>query len=181
MQASFIPTSVQPQICVPCLSPCQTCLGAISTCLSCVNSFTLQGTQCVSNFNFQVVCTLTANPTTFNTNYLAFLNVVANSINSTIDAITVLGINYGSVTVTMLVNSNGADGSNAANLQQNNIQNALTGTVANMPVQSTKITINGGSNNNDNNNNNNSGLSQTTIIILATVIPIGTLCNHLFI
>jgi hypothetical protein len=180
MQASYLPTSVQPQICMPCLSPCQTCLGAISTCLSCVNSFTLQGTQCVSNFNFQVVCTLTTTPTAFNQNYLAFLNTVASSINSTIDAITVLSINYGSVTVTMLVNSNGIDGSNAASLQQTNIQNALTGTVANMTVQTTKITINGGSSNN-NNNNNDSGLSQTTIIILATVIPIGTLCKDIFI
>lgn len=172
-QASLIASaSIQPIACLPCLNPCQTCTGSMITCLSCVTGFTLQGTQCVSNFNFQVVCVLGVTTGIFNQQYSSFLNAVANSINDTLDSINVLSINYGSVTITMLINSNGNDGSNAASLQQTNLQNTLAGTVAGMQVQSTKITINGGGNNN---NNSDSGLSRTTIIILATVIPIGVL------
>jgi len=42
-----------------------------------------------------------------------------------------------------------------------------------MPITTNTVTTNGGTNNSD----SDSGLSQTTIIILATVIPIGTLCK----
>jgi hypothetical protein len=64
--ASLVATSIQPVTCIACQYPCATCVGSISTCVLCQNTYTLQGTQCVSNFNFQVQCTLTANATVFN-------------------------------------------------------------------------------------------------------------------
>jgi hypothetical protein len=132
----------------------------------------MQGTQCVSNFNFQTQTVLNANTTFFNQNYLSFLNSVANAAGVTLTSVTVLSINYGSVTVTMLVSTENSPGSSQAIDQQNNLQTTLSKSVAGMPVVSNSVTTNGGSNNNS---DNNSGLSETTIIILATVIPVGTL------
>ena len=141
---SIVTSNVQPVVCLACLSPCQTCSISVSLCLSCVINYTLVGTQCVSSFNFQIITVLNAPASTFNKNYLSFLNTVANAIQSSINVVTVLSIVYGSVTVTMLASSNYTPGSQAAISQQNNLQVALSGTVAGMQVTSTVIATNGG-------------------------------------
>jgi hypothetical protein len=130
----------------------------------------------VSNFNFQTFVVLETNSTIFNQNYLSFLQTISTNMGLTIYAITVLSISYGSVNVTLQVSTTANPGSSAAITQQNALITTLASnnTVANMRIASSTITTNGGSN-----DNSNSGLSQTTIIILATVIPIGTLCNYL--
>jgi len=129
----------------------------------------------VSNFNFQSFVVLDTTPAIFNQNYLAFLNNIASNMGVNIYAITVLSISYGSVNVTLQVSTTATPGSSAAVTQQNALTNTLASNsnIAGMQVTSSTITTNGGSN-----NNSDSGLSQTTIIILATVIPIGTLCNY---
>jgi hypothetical protein len=91
-QQGFIPfiapsltaSSPQPVLCVACLPPCINCIGSISNCLSCATNFTLQGTQCVSSFNYQIQAQLNANPKTFNQNYLNFLTQIANPINASL-------------------------------------------------------------------------------------------------
>ena len=141
---SITTSNVQPLVCLACQSPCQTCSISVSLCLSCVSNYTLVGAQCVSSFNYQIITVLNAPASTFNINYLSFLNTAANAIQSSINVVTVLSIVYGSVTVTMLVSSNFTPGSQAAISQQNNLQAALSGTVAGMQVTSTVITTNGG-------------------------------------
>lgn len=176
---SITAASTQIVSCVACMPNCASCVGSISTCLACATNYNLQGTQCVSSFNFQAQAVLNTLLATFNQNYLAFLTQVANAAGTSIGSITVLSIVNGSVTVTMLISTQNSPNSNSAASQQTNIQNALTGSIAGMPVTSSLITSNGGSA--DPNNSADSGLSKTTIIILATVIPVGTLRTSLLI
>lgn len=118
---------------------------------------------------------LNTEPGVFNSQYLAFLTSVASSVSTSINNIAVLSIVNGSVTVTMLITSTNAPSSNGAITEQDNLNNFKTGgTIAGMSITSNSVTTNGGTNSNS---DSDSGLSQTTIIILATVIPIGTLCN----
>lgn len=80
-----------------------------------------------------------------------------------------LSIQSGSVVTTFLINSQYTPASNEAVSQQESLQKALTGSVANMPISSTSITTNGGSNvpADDTSDDN------TLIIVLAIVIPVG--------
>lgn len=173
--ASIMPLSAQPVSCIPCASPCATCSGSTITCLTCIASYTIQGTQCISNFNYQMKIVLGVTAAVFNPKYLAFLTSIASSISTSINNIAVLSIVNGSVTVTMLITSTNPPSSNGALSEQTNLNGFKNGgTIAGMPITSNTVTTNGGTNNNDN-NDSSSGLSQTTIIILATVIPIGTL------
>ena len=177
--ASLAPSSMQPATCIKCIFPCATCTDSPETCLTCQPSFTYQGSQCVSNFNFQAVTVLDTTPVIFNQKYISFLSIVSNYMGVSIYAVTVLSINYGSVTVTFQVSTTASPASSEAVAQQNALTNALSSNniIANMRISSSSITTNGGSNDID----NNDGLSQATIIILATVIPIATLCNNLLI
>jgi hypothetical protein len=119
---------------------------------------------------------LATTASTFNINYLAFLTAIANSISTNINNIAVLSIVNSSVSVTMLITSANSPSSNGAITEQNNLNSFKNGgTIAGMSITSNTITTNGGTNNNS---DSDSGLSQTTIIILATVIPIGTLRKY---
>lgn len=160
--------------CVACTDNCATCLGSSSTCTSCISGFTLNGIICTSNFNFQISTTLAVSLQVFTNNYVAFINQIASAAGVTANNIVVLSIVSGSVTVNMLVNSDSAPGSVGATNSLNNLNNLLKsgGSIANMGVTSSTVSTNG-----DTSDNSSGGLSTTTIIILATVIPIGVLCN----
>ena len=174
--ASLVALSTQPVSCVACASPCATCSGSTITCLTCIPSYTIQGSLCISNFNYQMKMVLATNITIFNPKYLSFLTSIASSISTSINNIAVLSIVNGSVTVTMLITSTNSPSSNGAITEQNNLNGFKNGgSIAGMSITSNTVTTNGGTNNDS--NDSSSGLSQTTIIILATVIPIGTLCN----
>jgi hypothetical protein len=116
-------------------------------------------------------------PAVFNQNYLGFLNAAATAMQASVNVVTVLSIVYGSVTITMLISSTNAPGTSAAITQQQNLQAALSGTVAGMQVTATTITTNGGENGGGggNNSNPNTGLSKTSIIIIAVFAPIVTI------
>jgi hypothetical protein len=110
----------------------------------------------------------------FNSKYFSFLTAIITSAGVNMDDIVILSIVSGSVNVSMLVSSTSVAGSNSAITTQDNIQALLgSGSIGGMTVTKSTLTTNGGTNGND-----SSGLSTTTIIILATVIPIGTLCNY---
>lgn len=176
--AAVASTSAQVVNCVACKSPCLTCTNAPSTCLTCISGYSYQGNQCVTNFNFGVQVVLGATSTVFYQNYLAFLKQIANSIGQSIDVLTVGSLKFGSSTVNLKVSTTAAPGSSAAMQQQNQIQGAVTGSIANMPVTKSSVTSTAP---NTPASSTDSGLSQTTIIILATVIPIGTLRTRPFI
>ncbi len=165
--------------CTSCTGNCASCSGSPDSCTSCNSGFTLQGTICQSNFNYQVVSTLGVSLSVFQANYLSFLTSIAAAAGVSIRNILVKSITSGSVTVTMQVNSNAPAGSSAAITSQNNLNNLLStgNTVANMGVVSSSVTTNGGNNDddgNDNNNDNNhgNGGSNTKTIVLAVVIPV---------
>jgi hypothetical protein len=82
----------------------------------------------------------------------------------------------GSITIVTKMTSFNAPNTPAALASQQSLNNFVVagGTIANMGVASAHLTTNGGSNDN-NNGGGSSGLPTSTIIILATVIPIGTL------
>jgi len=161
--------------CTSCTFPCQSCLGNPTTCTSCTANYTLMSGVCITNFNYQVNIVLNTILSTFQNNYLSFLNAIATAAGVTVQNIVVQSIMNGSVNVTMQVSSDAVAGSNSAITSQNNLNTILTSgtTIANMGITSSSITTNGGTN--DNGSSGSSGLSTTTIIILATVIPIGTL------
>lgn len=94
--------------------------------------YKLQGTQCVSDFNFQVKCTLNTDVATFNQNYLKFITVAAAGANVNLNSLTMLSIQSGSVITLFLINSQYTPASNEAVTQQQNIQNILSGTIAGM-------------------------------------------------
>jgi hypothetical protein len=142
-----------------------------------VSGYSYQGNQCVTNFNFGVQVVLGATSTVFYQNYLAFLKDIATSIGQSIDVLTVGSLKFGSSTVNLKVSTTAAPGSSAAIQQQNQIQGAVTGNIAGMPVTKSSVT----STASNAPANSDTGLSQTTIIILATVIPIGTLRTYPFI
>jgi len=173
--------------CMACTSPCATCKMDLSSCTSCIANYTLKGSNCISSFNYQVNVLLNVNMQTFQDNYLGFINQVASAAGVPLNAITVLSIASGSVSVNLVVNSPNAAGSQAAVNVQNNLTNLLQsgGTVNSMPVASSALTTQGGTNNGGNNggnsggnnrgnngsNSNSGGLSQTDIILMAVLIP----------
>lgn len=170
--------------CTACTDNCATCMGSTSTCTSCNSGFTINSGVCISNFNYQVSTTLNVNLASFTNNYVNFINQVAKAAGVSSNNIRVLSIKEGSVTVNMQVNSNAPAGSSNSILAQSNLVNLLKtgGSVADMPVTASSVTTNGGSNTPTPTPtptpDNGGGLSTTTIIILATVIPIGTLRTY---
>ena len=124
----------------------------------------------MSFFNFQVQAVLNADSSSFNQNYFAFLNAIANASQVPLSSVAVLSIIYGSVTVS----TNNPPASPASIAQQNALLLLLSEPVAGMPVQSSSVTTNGASNNNDDGNgsNNGGGLSKTAIIIIAVFVPL---------
>lgn len=46
----------------------------------------------MSKFNFQVKCTLNVDATTFNKNYLNFLNTVVNAVKTSLSSLTMLSL-----------------------------------------------------------------------------------------
>jgi len=117
------------------------------------------------------------------------MNQVASAAGVPLNAITVLSITSGSVSVNLVVNSPNAPGSQAAVNAQNNLTNLLQsgGTVNSMPVVSSALTTQGGTNNGGNNggnsggnnggNSSSGGLSQTDVILMAVLIPTFVLGN----
>jgi hypothetical protein len=167
--AALFASSPRPSQCIKCKSPCYACTDSEITCISCVTPFKLQGTQCVSKFNFQVKCTLNVDFITFNQNYYDFINAVAKAAKIALNTLTMLSVKSGSVIAVFLVNSQYTPASNEAVSQQDAIQKSLSGKVAGMQVSSTSVTTNGGSNIPA----DDSGDDNTLIIVLAIVIPVG--------
>ena len=163
-----------------CTSPCVSCMGTPTTCTSCnTTGFTLQGSVCLSNFNFQVVTVFGVNLTTFQANYLLYINQLAVASNTTIQNILVQSITTGSVTITTLISTNNTlpNSTLAANISNQLNAFLSTSNVANMNVQSHTVSTNGGSIP----DNGGGGISSSTVLILAIVIPVGCLCTFRFI
>ena len=187
MNYPIYPTAVVD--CIACASPCATCKLDMSSCTSCIANYTLKGSNCISSFNYQVNVLLNVNMQTFQDNYLGFMNQVASAAGVPLNAITVLSITSGSVSINLVVNSPNAPGSQAAVNAQNNLTNLLQsgGTVNSMPVVSSALTTQGGTNNGGNNggnsggnnggNSSSGGLSQTDVILMAVLIPTFVLGN----
>lgn len=169
-----------PFICAACVTPCATCVGSVYTCITCVTNFYSSGANCISNFNVRASAVLSSatTPANFNDQLSSFLQSIANSAGVSINAITILSINYGSITIDFVVSTSAEPGSTAAVNLQNSVTNTLSsGSVGGLSVTSSSVSNSVGSST----NNGESGLSRTTIIILATVIPIGTLCTFFII
>ncbi len=200
-----------PLICLSCFSPCQTCFNSPITCTSCVSGFTLKGAICVSSFNFQVNVVFGVTLQAFQQNYFSFINQLASAAQvsaqnilvqsitlSSVNFVNLVNANYGpssnqaltvnqnSVNVVTLVNANYSPSSNQASTVNQNLNNLFAGnSIAGMPVTSHNVVTNGGTipptPPTPPNPDNGGGLPTSTIIILAVCIPVGTLCNFIFI
>lgn len=104
--------------CIKCVSPCITCINSPSTCLSCASGYSYINYLCISDFNFAVFVSLTANAQVFNQNYFSFLQAIANSINSAITNLTINSITYSSTNINLQVSTFAIPGSSLANQQQ---------------------------------------------------------------
>ena len=169
--------------CTQCMSPCSSCSVSTITCTSCVAGYTLNGSQCVSSFNFQISVSFSSNTnsTTFNVQLTQFISSIASAANVSPSQVIIISIIYGSIIVNAIISTTNAPGSSAAISQQNGLQNALNSgnVVGGLAVSTSTVSTNGGSNKND--DDDKGGISKTTVIILAVVIPVGTLCNCLLI
>jgi hypothetical protein len=166
--------------CVACSSPCASCQGDPASCTSCTSGFSLQGTVCLSQFNYAVQCVFGVTLATFQNNYLSFLNSAASAAGVSVRNIAVQSITSGSVVVSLQVSSFTAPGSTQSVQAQNNLNQLLNnGSIAGMLVTSFSLATVGGSNSNG--SSSGPGLPQTTIIILAVVIPLGVVRTHSFI
>jgi hypothetical protein len=118
---------------------------------------------------------------TFQANYLAYLNQLTAAAGINVQNCVVPTISAGSVFIVTQLSVYSLPNTPPAINAQNALNNMLnSGTVASMKVGTFSFGSNGGSNNDTNNDTNNnssggSGLPTSTIIILATVIPIGTI------
>jgi len=102
--------------CAPCSSPCQSCVGSPITCNTCLKGYYLNGTQCISNFNYQVTVTF-ANTTTntqLNNQLTSFVQSVATAANVNASQVIIESITYSSIVVTAIVTTTLAPGSSAA-------------------------------------------------------------------
>lgn len=170
----------QPVTCLACSSPCMTCYNTPSTCMSCVSGYTFMNNLCVSNFNFaiQVVLTPSTN-SAFAGQFYSFLTSVAQAAGQSISTIAVTSLVYGSVTVNAQISTTNAPGSAAANTQQTNINNAITSpTLGGMTVKSSTLTLIGVPTPTPTPDDNSSGLSDNTILIIAIVVPIGSISTY---
>jgi len=178
IQALFITNSViyQPISCVACVSPCATCISNQYSCLTCISGYTLAGTSCISNFNFNVNIYLSpVTPSAFMNNYYNFLIQVAGSINQNVNSISVSSIVYGSANITMSVNTAATQGSSQANAQQQNLTSlAKSSTIASMPVLTSSVST---ATTNSNGGSTVIVEDNTTTIILAVVIPVCVVCK----
>jgi hypothetical protein len=150
------------------------------TCITCVSGFNLQGAQCVSNFNYQISVTF-ANSTTsteLNNQLSQFVQSIANAANVSPTQVTIVSIIYSSIVVQAIVSTTLEPGSSAAIAQENSLNSAIAigQPVGGLTVATSSLSTNGGSNSNGG-SSSSSGISRTTVIILAVVIPVGTLCN----
>jgi hypothetical protein len=98
------------------MSPCSSCVGSAITCISCVAGYYLNGSQCISNFNFQISVTFSANTTatTFNEQIDQFIGAIASAVNVNPNQVTIISIIYGSIIVNALISTTNAPGSAAA-------------------------------------------------------------------
>ena len=75
--------------CTLCQSPCVTCIGSSSTCTSCESGFSLKGSICISNFNYQIDIVFNVTLPQFENNYLSFINQVASAAGTSVQNILV--------------------------------------------------------------------------------------------
>ena len=166
--------------CAMCASPCLTCVTSPMTCVSCITGYSLNGQQWLSNFNYQIVVTFVGNTTNLDVNsqLSLFVQSIANAANVSASSVTIINIVYASIQITAVISTTLTPGSQAAIDQQNSIQSQVTtgSTLGGLQVASTTLSTNGGSN-----SSGSSGISRTSVIILAVVIPVGTLCNYIII
>jgi hypothetical protein len=114
--------------------------------------------------------------TTFNQNYLTFLQALANAFGApNIDSITMNSIVTGSVVVGGAASPNGNSGSSQSTTEFNGLQNALAanGNIAGMPITSSSTQVVGGT--------LSPSASNNLGLILGICIPIGVLRNLLLI
>jgi hypothetical protein len=165
----------------------------------------------VSSFNFQVNVVFGVTLQAFQQNYFSFINQLASAAQvsaqnilvqsitlSSVNFVNLVNANYGpssnqaltvnqnSVNVVTLVNANYSPSSNQASTVNQNLNNLFAGnSIAGMPVVSHNVVTNGGTipptPPTPPNPDNGGGLPTSTIIILAVCIPVGTLCNFIFI
>jgi hypothetical protein len=167
----------QPVTCLPCVSPCMACYNTPSTCQSCVAGYSFLNNVCVSNFNFgiQVVLTPSTN-SAFAGQFYSFLTSIAQAAGQSISTIIINSLVYGSVTVNAQISTTNAPGSTAANSQQTSINSAITSpTLGGMTVKSSTLTQNGVPTPTPTPTPDDSGLSANTILIIAIVVPIGSI------
>lgn len=174
----------QPVTCAKCIQPCVNCVNSPTSCLSCTSGYTLLGTGCISDFNFNVNVVFSVNsPSDFVNNYYNLLATIANKIGQNINTISVSSIVYGSATVNFVVSTTNAAGSTGANNQLSGLQSLLmtNTTVAGMTVTTSTVVTNSPPNDNSNSDSgSSSGLSNTTIIIIAVVVPIGSISTKFY-
>jgi hypothetical protein len=144
------------------------------TCTSCAKSFTLNGTVCLSSFNFQIVTVFGVNLNIFQANYLSYLNQLANAANTNIQNIIIFSITsntIGSVTVNSIISTNNLTAnSTEASTINSNLKSLFASKKIVMPISSYSITTNGGSIPSD-----NDSTSSHSILIVAIVVPVACL------
>ncbi len=153
-----------------------TCQFDPTQCIACVDGFALQGWKCTKTFYFYFNMTLNVDLTTFNQNYLSFLQTLANAFQApNIDSITMNSIVSGSIMITAAASPPANSGSSQSRSQFNGLQGAIAanGNIAGMPITSSAAQVVGGS--------LSPAQSSNLALILGICIPVGVLCNYFII
>lgn len=161
-------------------------MGSSISCSSCPNGFSLVGTVCISHFNYVLSLIFDTTLPLFQSNYLTFLGQVSTAVGVKLSDLAVNSIVSGSVVVNLAITSYSNPGSAGAITSENNLNSLLqTGSLGNMNLNSFSLATVGGDNNITNSSSpspspssEESGLSTGTILILAIVIPVGTISNY---
>lgn len=122
---------------------------------------------------------MNVNLTTFYSNYQGFLNGILGLVSATsLPTITLNSITQGSVIVAGNINVQQNVASNSINNQYDHLTQGFSqgSTIANMPITSSTIVVNGGSITPDNNGGDEGSSSGPNLaIILGVTIPVGIL------
>lgn len=102
--------------CAPCISPCSTCAASPMTCVTCVSGYTINGLQCISNFNYFVSVTFSSATTSteLNNQLTQFVQSIATAANVSASQVTIISVVYSSIVVNAIVSTTLTPGSQAA-------------------------------------------------------------------
>lgn len=165
------PVGTNQQTCVACALPCAQCYQDPEICTSCINGFTFTGFNCVSNFYYTFSIGFGVSQSQFYNNYLAFVQKLAFSMQTTnlkVASIQSIATSGNSTNVVTYLSTIEPSGSTGAALEYSNLQFALLGGgyFANMPVLNASLGYVGGTIPNT---------SSNTALICGLVIPLGAL------